>query len=110
MIRRSAQAIYYAIPKSRPGNDLGRVCGMGRDLSVLVTRDARSALSSQMDVVLRSISSSLNDVADQLLECLEARAHVVSTCEELAYPFRKRPELSKSSTGVLTNTRLLYLA
>jgi 4-hydroxy-tetrahydrodipicolinate reductase len=28
------------------------------------------------------------------MECLRMGAHVVSTCEELAYPFRKHPELS----------------
>ena len=32
---------------------------------------------------------------DQLLECIGAGCCVVSTCEELAYPFRKHPELSK---------------
>src|SRR3989441_12113644 len=31
---------------------------------------------------------------DQLLECLEAEACVVSTCEELSYPFRTYPELA----------------
>jgi 4-hydroxy-tetrahydrodipicolinate reductase len=33
-------------------------------------------------------------VAQQLLACLAAEACVVSTCEELAYPFHKYPELS----------------
>jgi 4-hydroxy-tetrahydrodipicolinate reductase len=32
---------------------------------------------------------------DQLLECIAAGCCVVSTCEELAYPFHKHPELSK---------------
>jgi 4-hydroxy-tetrahydrodipicolinate reductase len=32
---------------------------------------------------------------DQLVECLEAGMHVVSTCEELSYPFRKYPALSE---------------
>jgi 4-hydroxy-tetrahydrodipicolinate reductase len=31
---------------------------------------------------------------DQLLECLGAGCCVVSTCEELAYPYRKHPDLS----------------
>ena len=31
---------------------------------------------------------------DELLACLAAGCCVVSTCEELAYPFRKHPELS----------------
>jgi len=31
---------------------------------------------------------------DQLMACLAAESCVVSTCEELAYPFRKYPELA----------------
>src|SRR5258708_16079390 len=31
---------------------------------------------------------------DQLLMCLEAESCVVSTCEELSYPFRTYPELA----------------
>src|SRR6202047_347117 len=31
---------------------------------------------------------------DQLLACLEAESCIVSTCEELAYPYRTHPELA----------------
>jgi len=31
---------------------------------------------------------------DQLLMCLEAESSIVSTCEELSYPFRTHPELA----------------
>src|SRR3979490_80560 len=31
---------------------------------------------------------------DQLLVCLEAESCIVSTCEELSYPFRTHPELA----------------
>jgi len=36
----------------------------------------------------------MKDVVGQLTKCLEASTHVVSTCEELSYPFRKYPDLS----------------
>jgi len=45
-------------------------------------------------VVVHSTSSSLPEVADQLMACLAAESCVVSTCEELAYPYRKYPELA----------------
>jgi hypothetical protein len=45
-------------------------------------------------VVIHSTSSSLPAVIDQLLACLEAEACIVSTCEELAYPYRTYPELA----------------
>jgi 4-hydroxy-tetrahydrodipicolinate reductase len=52
-------------------------------------------LQESADVVVHSTASSLPAVADQLLACLAAESCVVSTCEELAYPFRKHPELAR---------------
>src|SRR5262249_15500488 len=43
---------------------------------------------------VHSTSSSLPTVTEQLIACLAAEACVVSTCEELAYPFRKHAELA----------------
>jgi 4-hydroxy-tetrahydrodipicolinate reductase len=43
---------------------------------------------------MHTTSSSLPRVADQLLECLQAGSYVVSTCEELSYPYRSHPELA----------------
>ena len=47
-----------------------------------------------VDMVIHSTSSYLPSVMDQLLEILGAGCCVVSTCEELAYPYRKHPDLS----------------
>ncbi len=46
------------------------------------------------DVVIHSTSSALPKVMEQLLACLEAESCVVSTCEELSYPYRTYPELA----------------
>jgi 4-hydroxy-tetrahydrodipicolinate reductase len=77
------------------GKDLGVVAGAGRELGVVVSDDARTVLQAVADVVVHSTGSYLQQVAPQLVQCLEAGAHVVSSCEELAYPFRKHPELSR---------------
>src|SRR5207237_7663070 len=60
-------------------------------------------------VVVHSTSSYLTQVADQLLGCLQAGIHVVSTCEELAYPFRKHPELSEKLDRLAREHRLALL-
>jgi 4-hydroxy-tetrahydrodipicolinate reductase len=83
------------VDPAKAGKDLGDVVEAGRKLNVAVSADAQAVLKSGVDVVLHCTSSSLEGVADQLAECLEAGAHVVSTCEELAYPFRRFPELSQ---------------
>jgi 2,4-diaminopentanoate dehydrogenase len=79
------------------GRDLGEVVGApDAPWGVLVSADATSVLAKPADVVVHSTSSYLTSVMDQLLACLGAGLCVVSTCEELAYPFRKHPQLSKT--------------
>jgi len=43
---------------------------------------------------MHTTSSSLPKVMDQLLACLDVGSCVVSTCEELSYPYRTHPELA----------------
>src|SRR5437667_12280418 len=61
---------------------------------VKVSAEAKEVLEQAADVVIHSTSSSLAKVMDQLLMCLEAESCIVSTCEELSYPFRTHPELA----------------
>ena len=80
---------------AKAGRDLGDVVeGADAPWGVPIVADAAEILGKSPDVVIHSTSSYLPSVMDQLLACLEAEASVVSTCEELAYPFRKHPELS----------------
>jgi 2,4-diaminopentanoate dehydrogenase len=61
---------------------------------VIVTSDA-GLLNEAADIVVHSTTSSLPGAMEQLLACLAAESCVVSTCEELAYPYWKYPELAK---------------
>jgi 2,4-diaminopentanoate dehydrogenase len=80
---------------AKAGRDLGDVVeGAEAPWGVPVTNDADEMLGESPDVVIHSTSSYLSSVMDQLLACLAAETSIVSTCEELAYPFRKYPELS----------------
>jgi 2,4-diaminopentanoate dehydrogenase len=77
------------------GQDLGTVVGApDAPWGVKISADAREVLEQAADVVIHSTSSSLPKVMDQLLACLEAESCIVSTCEELSYPYRTYPELS----------------
>ncbi len=77
------------------GQDLGTVAGANREIGVKISSDAQAVLKSGADVVVHTTLSHLQSVAGQLTDCMNAGLHVVSTCEELSYPFRKHPELSK---------------
>jgi 2,4-diaminopentanoate dehydrogenase len=80
---------------AKAGRDLGdAVEGADAPWGVPVTSDADAMLGESPDVIIHSTSSYLPTVMDQLLACLAAESCVISTCEELAYPFRKYPELS----------------
>jgi 4-hydroxy-tetrahydrodipicolinate reductase len=80
---------------AKAGRDLGEVVGaQDAPWGVKVFADAKEALDQNPDVVIHSTSSSLPKVMDQLLACLEAQSCIVSTCEELSYPFRTYPELA----------------
>ncbi len=77
------------------GKDLGEVVGAtDAPWGVKVSGDARGVLEQSADVVMHTTSSSLPKVVDQLLACMDVGSCVVSTCEELSYPFRTHPELA----------------
>ncbi len=80
---------------AKVGRDLGEVVGASdAPWGVKISADAREVLEQSADVVIHSTSSSLPKVMGQLLACLEAEACIVSTCEELSYPYRTHPELA----------------
>ena len=77
------------------GKDLGEVIGASdAPWGVKVSGDARGVLEQSADVVMHTTSSSLPKVVDQLLACMDVGSCVVSTCEELSYPYRTHPELA----------------
>jgi 4-hydroxy-tetrahydrodipicolinate reductase len=73
------------------GRDLGELLG-GTGSGIEVRRAIPSGVAA--DVVMHATGSFLQDTESQLREILSHRLHVVSTCEELAYPFHRHPRLS----------------
>jgi len=77
------------------GKDLGEVIGASdAPWGVKVSGDARGVLEQSADVVMHTTSSSLPKVVDQLLACMDVGSCVVSTCEELSYPYRTHPDIA----------------
>ncbi|MCS6818226.1 MAG: dihydrodipicolinate reductase [Blastocatellia bacterium] len=96
LLERAGATIIGAIDiaADKVGRDLGEIAGTS-PLGVVVSDRADEVLARKADVVVHSTSSYFEQVFDQLLACVRAGSHVVSTCEELAYPFRKHPELAR---------------
>ncbi len=77
------------------GCDLGEVSNFNRKLGVSISDQADVVLSeTKPDLVFLTTSSSLKRIYPQLEHCVKAGANVVSTCEELPYPYRKDPTTS----------------
>jgi hypothetical protein len=77
------------------GRRLDEVLGLGQT-GTLVSDDAREVLDkSKPDVVLHATGSSLEQVVPQIEQAITRGANVISTCEELAWPFLRYPELSE---------------
>src|SRR5262245_22857794 len=82
------------------GRDLGELLG-GAAIGVTISGDAAATLgAAQPAVALHATSSALASVASQLLQIAEAGVNVVSTCEELAYPWTAQPQLAAELDAV----------
>jgi hypothetical protein len=93
--RKPGIKIVGAIDLLNVGKDLGEVAGVGRRLGVPIEKDAKAVLKrTRPDVVMHATGSSLKGIFPQLKAVIEAGVNIVSTCEEMSYPFRNQPSLA----------------
>ena len=81
------------IDPDKVGRDCGEVLGrerFGVDVVSSVSEVTRSA-----DVALVATGSTLQSAIPQLHDCIRHGLDVVSTCEQLVYPWRTQPELAR---------------
>ena len=82
------------VDKNLVGRDLGEVAGVGK-LGVRISDQVDAILSrTKPHVVFLTTTSSLEALYPQVEKCARAKVNVVSTCEELSYPYEKAPKLS----------------
>ncbi|MFC1984504.1 dihydrodipicolinate reductase [Chloroflexota bacterium] len=99
------------IDKGLVGRDLGEVAGIKNKLGVSVSANANAVLSqAKPDVVFLATSSSLKIAYSQVEKCVTADANVVSTCEELSYPYRKNLQLSARIDKIAKANNVTVLA
>jgi len=84
------------IDPTKVGKDVSDILGLDAEVGVRVSADAESVLAStKPDVVVHTTSSFLARMYDQLVLCASHGANVISSTEELSYPFDRHPEISK---------------
>lgn len=78
------------------GKDLGEILDMPKKFGVLIEEDADSLFSRvKAHAVVLTTTSHLKSVFSQITQCLKAGLNVISTCEELSYPWKRNPELTQ---------------
>ncbi len=83
------------IDPQKTGRDVADLAGLGEPTGVRVSDDATGVFSETgADIVIHSTTSSLGDVSEQIEQCLRHEMHVVSSTEELLFPYHRYPELS----------------
>jgi len=90
LLRKKGFRIVGAIDASpeKIGKDLGEVIGAEETLGVSVSGDSENLLSNvDAEIALHATSSFLKDAYPQLVQLIKHDVNVISTCEELSYPY-----------------------
>ncbi len=84
------------IDKNKIGKDVGQLLHHPRNTGVTVAEKARDVLgNTSPDIVTHATSSYMKTIHPQIVDILAQGANIVSTAEELSYPFVKYPDLAK---------------
>lgn len=89
------------------GKDLGELIGVGR-MGIKVQKSGRD-LYSKADVVLQATTSFLSGAKSQLLEFCRNGVDVVSTCEELSYPWYSHKSIAKELDSAAKKSEVTLL-
>jgi 4-hydroxy-tetrahydrodipicolinate reductase len=85
------------------GNDVGDIIGLGRRLGFVVA-ESLDAIATSADVATHTTSSYFEQFKDQVIEILEAGLDVVSTAEELSFPWLAHPQEGAEIDAVARRT------
>lgn len=100
------------VAKDKVGRDLGEVVGeileargypeiKKEKIGVKITNDVNDFFSKvDADIAMLTTFSYVKQVYPQIVQCVEAGINVISSCEELAYPWLNEPQLSSEIDGM----------
>ena len=84
------------IAADKVNKDLGEVLQINRKLGVRISKDLDGALSTaEADIAVHATSSMLRSTFPQISSIVRRRVNVISTCEELVYPYRTEPGIAE---------------
>lgn len=80
----------------KAGKDLADICSVDEKTGIIISNNLASAVKNiKPDVAVLTTVSSFRKCAQQAEEIVKHRINVVSTCEEMLYPWKTEPQLAK---------------
>jgi len=96
--------------KDKIGKDLGEVLGSGKRLGVQISDNPNMVLSEvKPDIVVHATGSFLKQVYPQIETCIKHGVNVVSTCEELSYPYVSDSQIAKKLDALAKQHKVTVL-
>ena len=83
------------IDPQKIGRDLGDLCGLPGPLGVEVTDSLDEALKRKPDIAVITTVSEFETLCPLLEQVVKNGLNVVSTCEELSFPWKSQPDLAE---------------
>jgi 4-hydroxy-tetrahydrodipicolinate reductase len=78
------------------GKDLADILETSQKSGITIKKDADALFASvNAQAVVLTTTSHLKSVFPQIVQCVKAGLNVISTCEELSFPWKRSPELAK---------------
>jgi 4-hydroxy-tetrahydrodipicolinate reductase len=95
ILRRKGIRIVGAIDPDKAGKDLGEVIGLGKPLGITILKSI-DELKTEAEIAIHATTSFLDKAYPQIVNLIKRCLNVISTCEELSYPYIVSKEISKS--------------
>ena len=96
--------------KDKVDKDLGEVLGSGKRLGVQISGNPDKVLSEvKPDIAVHATGSFLKQVYPQLETCIKHGVNVVSTCEELSYPYASDLQIAKKLDALAKKHKVTVL-
>jgi 4-hydroxy-tetrahydrodipicolinate reductase len=84
--------------------DLGSLIEGEQNLGISIQNDPAELFQQvDADAVVLTTLSHLKEVFPQIDQCIQANLNVVSTCEELSYPWNREPDLAREIDNLAKN-------
>ncbi len=96
MLTKGFQVVAAIAREKNIGKDISELVGLDKSLGVMVSDEPERVLKEvKADIVSLQTVSKLELLYPQIMPCIEAGFNVVSSCEEMAYPWEEFPKLAK---------------